>query len=380
MNLLRFHADIAKVQEWLGHANIATTRLYERRQSRPEESPTLNVKSYSYRTILALRHPAIRLATRTLAVIGNALPRRGLLRWGTLVVLAGALLSCQLPDRYLIYPRERPVHVQSWVEDVDRGPLRLHLVWAKPVGTGPWPTVLVHPDGSATATDMRGVLWDLASQGYLAVAVDYRRLYDGTYQRTLFPWCEEAEMTTVLEVLQAQPWVDGQRLAALGFSQGGIFSLLLAAQSPAIKAVVAYYPVTDFSRWLAAPGAPLLQRLVFHFIREYFRHDAEHCPAATFQTLLANASALYQAERIQVPVLLIHGDQDGAAPVEESGRLAARLAALGRDVQLVVITGGHHVFNFKHPAQAQEAWQVTLQWLAHHLVVGNDGSPPLPRF
>jgi hypothetical protein len=39
INALAHHADIAKVQEWLGHANIATTRLYDRRQSRPEESP-----------------------------------------------------------------------------------------------------------------------------------------------------------------------------------------------------------------------------------------------------------------------------------------------------------------------------------------------------
>jgi dienelactone hydrolase len=301
------------------------------------------------------------------------MPLRDILRWCTLVGLAGGLLSCQLPDRYLIYPKELPVHVQSWTEDVDKGPLRLHLVWAKPVGAGPWPTVLVHPDGSATAADMRGVLWELASQGYLAVAADYRRLHDGTYQRTLFPWCEAAEMTLVLEVLRAQPWADGQRLAALGFSQGGIFSLLLAAQSPAIKAVVAYYPVTDFPRWLAAPHAPFLKRLLFHFIREYFRRDAERCPGVTFQTVLDNASALYQAERIQVPVLLIHGDQDGAAPVEESRRLAARLAALGRDVELVVIAGGRHVFNFKQPTQAQKAWQVTLQWLARHLAVANDG-------
>jgi hypothetical protein len=27
-------------QEWLGHANIATTRIYDHRKTRPEDSPT----------------------------------------------------------------------------------------------------------------------------------------------------------------------------------------------------------------------------------------------------------------------------------------------------------------------------------------------------
>jgi len=43
-NALTNKADIAKVQEWLGHANISTTRLYDRRGSKPEESPTFAVK------------------------------------------------------------------------------------------------------------------------------------------------------------------------------------------------------------------------------------------------------------------------------------------------------------------------------------------------
>jgi integrase/recombinase XerD len=42
-NALEHHADIAKVQEWLGHANIATTRVYDRRHLRAEDSPTFKV-------------------------------------------------------------------------------------------------------------------------------------------------------------------------------------------------------------------------------------------------------------------------------------------------------------------------------------------------
>lgn len=42
-NALDHEADIAKVQEWLGHANISTTRIYDRRHTRPGDSPTFKV-------------------------------------------------------------------------------------------------------------------------------------------------------------------------------------------------------------------------------------------------------------------------------------------------------------------------------------------------
>jgi integrase/recombinase XerD len=42
-NALDQGADIAKVQEWLGHASVSTTRVYDHRKTRPEDSPVFKV-------------------------------------------------------------------------------------------------------------------------------------------------------------------------------------------------------------------------------------------------------------------------------------------------------------------------------------------------
>lgn len=288
-------------------------------------------------------------------------------RWALFLAWLELLVSCRPPNHHLIHPAEVPLQVQTWAEDVVHGPLSIHLEWAQPHGRGPFPAVLVHPDGGGTALQMRGVIWDLAQRGYVAVAADYRRLRHGTYRRTLFPWRDEAEMTRALNLLKAHPDVDTTRLAAIGFSQGGIFSLLIAARAPEIKAVVAYYPVTDFAQWFASPRPNPLQRFVFAMIRRHFRRQSGARSEEEFQAILRKASPLHHVEHIHAPVLLIHGDRDGAAPVAESERLATCLAALGREVELLVIENGRHVFNFKHPEQATQAWRATVQWLAHYL-------------
>lgn len=42
-HVLDHQVDIAKMQEWLGRANIATTRIHDHRKARPEDGPTFRV-------------------------------------------------------------------------------------------------------------------------------------------------------------------------------------------------------------------------------------------------------------------------------------------------------------------------------------------------
>ena len=284
-----------------------------------------------------------------------------------LVLALLALGGCAypyFPDHHLVHPARAPDGIVEWTDSVDVGELRIHLRGARPGGEGPFATVLVHPEGGKTAVEMQGVVWDLAAHGYAAIAADYERRIDGAYERTLFAWRSPADATAIVDVVDAYPFVDRDRVAALGFSQGGVFSLLIAAYAPErIAAVVSYYPVTDFPRWFALEDAGAGRRFAFTFVRWYFRQQSGASSEEQFEQYLVGASAYYVADRIRAPVLLVHGADDTTAPASESIRMADRLVALGTPVELLVVPDAVHIFNFRQPEQAGIAWDATLEWL-----------------
>ncbi|WP_455217332.1 alpha/beta hydrolase family protein [Kaarinaea lacus] len=288
---------------------------------------------------------------------------------GFFLLLGTAFLgACQTtPDYFLIYPDSLPPGVSTWQEDISEDGLLMHFSWAKPAGNGPFPTVMVHPHGGKTTEEMQGVIWDLAKQGFLAVAVDYKRLIDGKYQRNTFVWNSDADITRALTIIIQSNWVDQDRVAAMGFSQGGMLSLIIAAHaSDKLKTVVAYYPVADFNEWFEKSRNPV-ESIVFYFIRSHFYSESRSSTEEEFQQLLEVASPLKYASRINVPVLLVHGDADSAASVDESEKLYNKLKALNKNVKLVVVPGGVHIFNFRQEQQARFAWETTLSWLKEYL-------------
>jgi dienelactone hydrolase len=279
--------------------------------------------------------------------------------------------GCTLKDYSLLHHPQPLPGVCREGEVFDRGQLRVHWVAYYPDKGTRLPAVLVHPDAAGFAQDMEGICFALAQHGYVAAAVHYQRL-DNPKEKNAFACCKTFEEgTTAYEYLLTHPRVDRQRVGLLGFSKGGLHSLLISATDPGVKAVVAYYPLTDFEEWLNPDRYAFPARLrIRHLRREVMKRQGASCWEEVLPAV-RDASPINHVQTIHSPVLLVHGEKDRTVPLSQAQRFLDALKAAGGDCELLVFPGAGHVFNFRDKEQGTLAWERTVEFLDRHLKAGN---------
>jgi dipeptidyl aminopeptidase/acylaminoacyl peptidase len=78
--------------------------------------------------------------------------------------------------------------------------------------------------------------------------------------------------------------------------------------------------------------------------------------------LYARRSPLSYCDRIEVPVLVMHGDADPVVPLSSTGAMVERMNAAGRHVELVVMEGEGH--GFRDPANKLVEYRRVGEFLA----------------
>jgi dipeptidyl aminopeptidase/acylaminoacyl peptidase len=127
---------------------------------------------------------------------------------------------------------------------------------------------------------------------------------------------------------------DKDRIAVTGRSYGGYLTLASLAFSPGVFAagvdicgmsdLVTFY--RDTEPWIGAAA-----------VTKYGHPERD-------RTLLEDISPLGSAERIDVPLLVVHGEHDTNVPIGEAHQIVARLRELGRPVDYLELAGEGHVY------------------------------------
>jgi acetyl esterase/lipase len=152
--------------------------------------------------------------------------------------------------------------------------------------------------------------------------------------------------------------VDPERIGAYGGSAGGQLALLLGTtadsgdpsasdavlrESSRVAAVVAFFPVTDISRWEHRRAFPAT-RLT----------DAE----------AAQYSPIRFASPGAAPALIVHGDADTVVPIVEGETMYAALSKAGVPASFIRIEGAGHGFDGAGLARANAEM---VRWFELHL-------------
>ena len=123
---------------------------------------------------------------------------------------------------------------------------------------------------------------------------------------------------------------DPDRMAMFGWSYGGYAALVAASRSPQI------YQCT-------VPGAAVADRMMqINYIRDRMR-GAESL--AFVQTWMKSRSPIDEVEKVNVPMLIVHGDVDQRVPVDHAKKYLKELDKHGKSYKYVELEGADHFSN-----------------------------------
>jgi acetyl esterase/lipase len=228
---------------------------------------------------------------------------------------------------------------------------------------GSLPVVVCIHGGGWAKGDKDQMAWmaiRYAQRGYIGVTISYRLNHEAPLPACILDVKETIRyVKSISDDLHADP----ERIAVLGYSAGAHLALMIGLSPEAAEFNSAAYPEQDSSvDCVVAISAPadlserLKRRGKLGFIAEGQATDAN---------FIRSISPLTWMNRQQVPVLMLHGDQDPIVPSYNYENFADKCDDLAIDnFELYVNEGGKHMFFFKEQATTHP---IVDRFLAKHL-------------
>ena len=147
--------------------------------------------------------------------------------------------------------------------------------------------------------------------------------------------------------------IDSRKIAIIGGSRGAYISAYIITKIPLSAAVLNYggYDPVKVDEYWDETGRE----------RPTGNEKAKK-EVVTDKDIIMERSPIYHANKINTPVLLIHGDKDIVVPVEQSIVFAENLKKEKRYVEIKTFKGADHGFIFNNTEKAKEAFNLSVRF------------------
>ncbi len=214
----------------------------------------------------------------------------------------------------------------------------------------------------------------LSESGYASLRIDFRGsgTSEGAWADTTFSG-QIADAIAAVDWLAADDRVDGDRMAVLGWSQGGLVASHLAKERPALDAVILWAPVVHpMHTYGGLLGGDLVQQVLSSPPETEFTATlpwgVETTLKGAFFHELAKTSPIAAVSDYSGPLLVIVGSEDTTvSPQPASGQV---LLDYHDGAEKLAVFETDHVWSaFSGPAVLDEKMlPTTLEWLDAHLL------------
>ncbi len=141
----------------------------------------------------------------------------------------------------------------------------------------------------------------------------------------------------VTQFLSAHSFIDSNRLGCIGASYGGFMTMLLQTRTNIFTAAVAHAGISSISSYWGEG----------FWGYSYSAYAAANSFPWNRKDIYISQSALFNADKISTPLLLLHGTSDTNVPPGESTQLFTALKLLGREVEYIQIYDqDHHILTY----------------------------------
>ncbi|WP_340678802.1 alpha/beta fold hydrolase [Paraglaciecola sp.] len=229
-----------------------------------------------------------------------------------------------------------------------------------PNTSGPIATIL-HPHGGPGAREYDGFdYWTsfFNNRGYAVFRPNFRGSsgYGKQFadsQMKGWGLTMQDDLTDAAQWLVAEKITDPQRMCIVGASYGGYAAAMAAVKTPDLfKCAISFAGVMDLEDIVSKSRHFLNKK----FIRKQLGEDDDDLEAR---------SPYYQANKIKIPILLLHGEKDRVVDVRQSREMADELADLGKDVTYVELENGDHYLSIQR--NRHRVFQEMETFLKKHL-------------
>lgn len=164
-------------------------------------------------------------------------------------------------------------------------------------------------------------LYLFAKAGFVVIASDYR-YHGATAKRDEWGGVEVDDVLNLVPALKALDYVDPERLYMLGLSRGGTMTYLAIKRGVPVKAAAVIGGVSDVKAWVdARPEMGIVNGNQYTDGLARIWRDYEHRAEEYYRA----RSAIYWADQINVPVLILHSRTDRLVPVTQALKIAEAL-------------------------------------------------------